>query len=535
MLFNFKTKAKDVTTNHVGAKAFKMTPEMALYSAVATSTLSDSYYEKAGEHLTRLQTLIGQNDPEFVAKLAVYAREQMYMRSVPLVLAIELAKNSTGNNLVSRTLTRTIQRADELTEALAFYQVSNERTSGAKKLNRLSKQVQKGLAGAFNKFDEYQFAKYNRKDTTVKLRDALFLVHPKAINGDKQAIFDKIATDTLATPYTWEVELSVLGQQKFEDPNQRAQAFAAKWEDLVMSNKLGYMAILRNLRNILTDGSDAAFEVALETIEDKHKVLKSKQLPFRFLSAYAEIEKLKTADNSVENSDIKQNKSDLTKITKALQAIEKAVIYSVDNLPNIGGKTLILSDNSGSMRGDAGGASLVSAMSKRTTADIANLFAALYHAKASDTMIGLFGDRLVTPKIDAQSTVFDTFKILDTAAQTCGPGTETGIFTMLEQLIKEKIMVDRIVIFSDCQIGKGCNWYDTNNRRANDFDALFQKYKAINPQVMTYSINLKGYDTTVFNENVMTVSGWSDKIFTMIAALEKGSSVVEEIMNIELN
>ena len=531
MLFNFKAKAKNVTTNHVGAKAFKMTPEMALYSAVATSTLSDSYYEKADEHLSRLQTLIGQNDSEFVAKLAIYAREQMYLRSVPLVLAIELAKNSTGNNLVSRTLTRTIQRADELTEALAFYQISNERTSGAKKLNRLSKQVQKGLAGAFNKFDEYQFAKYNRKDASVKLRDALFLVHPKAINADKQLVFDKIAKDTLATPYTWEVELSVLGQQRFDDLNQRAQAFAAKWEDLVFSNKLGYMAVLRNLRNILTDGSDAVFEMALDVIENKHKVLNFKQLPFRFPSTFAEIEKLK----NVEKSDIQQSEPYLAKIAKALEAIEKAVIYSVDNLPNIGGKTLILSDNSGSMRGDAGGKSLVSAMSKRTTADIANLFAALYQAKASNTMIGLFGDRLVTPKIDAKSTVFETFKVLDAAASTCGPGTETGIFIMLEQLIKEKIMVDRIVIFSDCQIGNGCNWYDSSNRRANDFDALFQKYKAINPQVMTYSINLKGYGTTVFNENIMTVSGWSDKIFTMIAALEKGSSVVEEIRGIELN
>jgi 60 kDa SS-A/Ro ribonucleoprotein len=528
MLFNTKVQPKEVVTNYMGAKAYKLTPEMELYAAVATSVMNDTYYEKADERLQRLQDLIAKNDPEFVSRLAIYAREQMYLRSVPLVLAIELAKNGQGNALISSTLSRVIQRADELTEALSYYQLANKR-DGAKKLNRLSKQVQKGLALAFNKFDEYQFAKYNRPNTTVKLRDALFLVHPKAVDAQKQAIFDKIATDTLATPYTWETELSALGQQKFESEKARAIALEMKWEELVMSQKLGYMALLRNLRNILLNGSDAAFDMALDIIKDRKKVLQSKQFPFRFLSAYAEIEKLEE-EQSLIKSLFESSKS---KINRALKSLEEAVVISVENLPNIGGKTLILTDNSGSMRGDGGGASLVSAMSKRTTADIANLFAVLYWGKTEDTIVGLFGDKLITPKLDRQKSVFENFKIVNTEAMKCGPGTETGIFIMLEKLIKEKIMVDRIVIFSDCQIGKGCNWYDSLNRRANDFDKLFQAYRAINPSVMTYSIDLRGHGNTVFGEGIATISGWSEKIFSMMAALEKGNSVVDEIMKIQ--
>jgi hypothetical protein len=167
-----------MVTNHEGAKAYVMTPAEELYSAVVTTGLSDITYEKGNDRLQRIQSLIQKNDPEFVAKLAVYARKDMYLRSIPLVLAAELAKQTSGTDLVSRTVDGVVQRADEITELLAYYQLGNERTE-TKKLNKLSKQIQKGLVKSFNKFDEYQFAKYNRKGE-VTLKDALFLVHPKA-------------------------------------------------------------------------------------------------------------------------------------------------------------------------------------------------------------------------------------------------------------------------------------------------------------------------------------------------------------------
>ena len=39
MLFNRKTKNQNLTTNHEGAKAWKMSPELELYSAVVTAAL----------------------------------------------------------------------------------------------------------------------------------------------------------------------------------------------------------------------------------------------------------------------------------------------------------------------------------------------------------------------------------------------------------------------------------------------------------------------------------------------------------------
>lgn len=526
MKFNQKVKDVNVTTNYMGGKAYRMEPAMELYTAVVTCMVDDSYYEKKADRLLRIKQLVAQNDPHFVAKLAVYARQKMNLRSVPIILAVELAKIHSGDDLVSDMVSKIVQRADEITELLSYYAVSNNR-KGVKQLGKLSKQIQKGLAKAFNKFDEYQFAKYNRA-TAIKLRDALFVVHPKAKNAEQQVLFDKIAANTLQVPYTWETELSEFGKVTFGNESQRTAAKAALWEQLVKSEKVGYMAILRNLRNILNDGNIEAITAAATLIQDKSKVLKSKQLPFRFLSAYLELKnEVKPTNFLTAMWDSEQKKVQIL-----LQAVETALKYSVENLPYLEGKTLILTDNSGSMRGDLGGKSLTSAMSKRTTADIANLFATMFQARCENTLIGLFGDRLIFPETSRYEGILKNFDNVNAAAKNCGLGTETGIFLMMDKLLKEKTVVDRIVIFSDCQVGTGCNWYDTGNRKGGDFGALFERYKReVNPNVITYSVDLKGYGNTLFKSNVFTVGGWSDKIFEMMDAIENGSSFVQEIMS----
>jgi len=175
MRFNNKKSVADVVPNHEGAKAYALSDELALYTAVVTCSLSPKFYEKDGEQVKRIRKLVRQVDPFFVAQLAVYCREQMHLRSIPVLLVVELAKHGkAAPGLLRQTTTRIIQRADEITELLAYYQLANKR-EGQKQLNRLSKQLQKGLAEAFNKFDAYQFAKYNRPGQ-VTLRDAHCLI-----------------------------------------------------------------------------------------------------------------------------------------------------------------------------------------------------------------------------------------------------------------------------------------------------------------------------------------------------------------------
>ena len=241
-------KEKETVRNYEGAKAYAMTPEMELYTAVVTCALSDKNYESGNERMQRISELIKQVDPVFVAKLAVYARTHMNLRSIPLFLIVELAGIHNGDSLVKRTIEKTVLRADEIMELLMCYQLRNAEHKATKKLNSLSRQIQEGLKSAFNRFDEYQFAKYDRSNLEVKLKDALFLVHPKAASPEQQAIFDKIVAGTLQTPYTWETQLSELGQKHFSTKEEKEAALGALWEELIDSGKLGYMALLRNLR-----------------------------------------------------------------------------------------------------------------------------------------------------------------------------------------------------------------------------------------------------------------------------------------------
>ena len=281
MKFNILTRKKKQVINFEGAKAINLSPEMELYSAVVTAGLGNKFYTSEEERISRIRALICQTNPEFVAKLAVYARTKMNLRSIPLVLITELAKIHQGDSLVSNTVTSVIQRADEITELLACYAFANERT-GYKKLNKLSKQIQKGLGNSFNRFDEYQFAKYDRQ-TEISLKDALFLVRPKAKSDSQQAIFDKIAEEQLETPYTWEVELSQTGQVDYSTPQEKADAFRNKWEELIASNRLGYMALLRNIRNILEAGVCAEYiEIAGNRIRSESEVCAIQTIAFSF-------------------------------------------------------------------------------------------------------------------------------------------------------------------------------------------------------------------------------------------------------------
>ena len=97
MNYNSLIKEKGTVKNYEGAKAYAMTPEMELYTAVVTCAMSDKYYEDNDERMKRICELISKVDPVFVAKLAVYTRTQMNLRSIPMFLIVELAKIHNGD------------------------------------------------------------------------------------------------------------------------------------------------------------------------------------------------------------------------------------------------------------------------------------------------------------------------------------------------------------------------------------------------------------------------------------------------------
>lgn len=509
----FKSKEPPVL-NHMGAPAFAQTPELELVSMLLTSFADDSYYRSGAEGLSRLRELLSRCDPEFSAKAAIYARTVFGMRSISHALAAELASAASGKVWARKFYEKIVARPDDMTEIMACF-------IGAKG-RKLPNALRKGFAAAFGKFDAYQLAKYRGEGREVSLVDVVNLVRPKPVERNGQALHD-LVNGTLRATDTWESKLSKAGQVA-TDETEKAALKRDTWVELVRSRRIGYFALLRNLRNILEQAPEVVPE-AVGLLVDPRLLRNSLVLPFRFIAAYAEVEAMKEG----------KFESERGRIDAVLAGLEKAVRLSVDNLPTLRGRTLILSDNSGSMTGDGGGHSLVSKMSRVRTADIANLFAVLYWLKAEDTLVGLFGERLVFPKLDRSKGVFDNFRLIDTEKNACGPGTEAGIFDIFRKMIREKTIVDTAVVFSDTQIGERNAWYGQSDK-SGSFDALFQEYRRINPHFRCYSVDLRGYGTTVFDGSVIKVAGWSEKIFEVMKFAEQDpAALLRQIEKVELN
>lgn len=254
---------------HEGAPALVLTAEQALRRSVLSCMLWESeFYEDGAEISGRIRSLVPQVVAERVAALAIEARERMKLRHVPLLLVREMARYASHRALVAETLSRVIQRADELAEFLAIYWA--DRKAGGKQ--PLSGQVKKGLAAAFVKFDEYALAKYDRAGA-VRLRDVLFLSHAKPIDAAQAALWKRLAANELVTPDTWEVALSTAGRK--DGPSK-----LEVWERLLAERRLGALALLRNLRNMHEAG------VREELVLTAIMAMKTDRvLPFRFLAA----------------------------------------------------------------------------------------------------------------------------------------------------------------------------------------------------------------------------------------------------------
>ena len=548
--FNTLVKEQSKALNHEGAEAFRLSAEMELYTAVVTASLGDKFYETASERIERIAGLVGKCDAQFVAKLAVYARQKMNLRSVPLLLVVELAKTHKGDDLVSRTVEKVIMRADEIMELLHCYQWRNQdnavdcylwskqdrafkKTGYKKKLCNLSHQIQVGLQKAFNKFDEYQFAKYDRDNLDVKLRDALFIAHPKAKDQAQQEIFDKIVNKSLETPYTWETQLSALGQQQFDTKKDRKQALTKLWEELIDSGKLGYMALLRNLRNMLdNDVSIDKIESVAARLADEKEVLHSKQLPFRFLSAYKKISGTTpyshmkwNAHEGIEQTKEKteEQKQAEEKENHIIEALEKAVLASAQNIAGFDENTrvLIASDVSSSMYLP------ISMKSTINNYDIGLMLSMILNNRCKNVVSGIFGDTWKVVNMPSTGILHNVGELYKREGEV---GYSTNGYKVIEYLRENNIVMDKVMMFTDCQM------WDSDECKESIHEE-WDKYKQIAPDAKLYLFDLVGYGNTpldIVRDDVFLIAGWSDCIFEMLHALEKGSSVIEEIRKIKL-
>lgn len=551
--FNKKSEGvKPTEINEMGAAAFKLNEKEELVSTVMTTFLHDSYYEKEHEIVNRIIDKLDKVDPLFAAKLAIYARNNGNMRSVTHLIAAYIVRSATGTEWAKRFYNKIVVRPDDMSEILSCYGNLNEMELTNKSLRKIPNAIKKGFKEALERLDAYQIDKYKMNSRQVKLIDLVNLLHPTPTQKNAEAYKRLMNGESLADLYDSKVlekEMSKAGHTAKTTEEKREvkqEAISA-----VLDNVKGMpiFNLLRNLRNIILYAPNRVDD-AIEQLTTKQKVLNSRLLPFRFATAYEEIEKMpysgktpSTAiafESDIDSVTVSCKEFDTIK-TKVLDAIEKALEYSCENIPDLEGNTAILVDDSSSMRGDTGGSSRVSAFSKVNSSMIGHLFASMFAWKQKDVYIGLFGNRLIPVKVDRSKRMLDFNKWSYQEGGRCGGSTEAGIYEFLRQCIKEKKKVDNVIVFSDCQIGDGAqtSWYGhSGSERSVGFQKLFKDFKKINPMCNFVVCNIRQVNgNSVFHKSqrILNIAGWSDKIFDIITSNCKGfDAMIKEIEAIEI-
>ena len=514
------------TVNKMGEKSYTLSAKEELVATTLTTFLQASYYEKEKEIVARIKDKLGKVEPLFAAKLAVYLRNEANMRSVSHLIAGELT--SVKADWKTRFYNKVLVRPDDMSEILAYYAHVINKGKTLPIPNALKKAFKQKLES----MDAYLIDKYKMKRREFSLIDLVRLVHPKPNGKNAKAFKNLLEGKSLAGLYSSKIlekELSAAGQgQKSKAKVEEAKAEAI--EAVLTSDKgMPIMNLLRNLVNIIETAPDMVDE-ACRQLTIKEKILNSRLLPFRFVAAYNEVSAIKSTKvvsskkTITFEKDLVNKKSSKSSVEKVLDALSVALQYSVENIPELEGNVAVLVDHSGSVRGDAGGSSLVSAFSKVNSAMIGNLFGSMLAWRQDNVYIGLFGDRLVNVPVDRSKKLLDFNKQSFDLGGKCGSGTENGLYIFLENCIKEKTKVDYLCIFSDMVIGSGgqggwdrsSNYFSVYGR---SFQELFKKFKEVNPQCKTIAVDIRQTDgKSVFDKSlqVLQVSGWSEKIFDTI-------------------
>lgn len=349
-----------------------------------------------------------------------------------------------------------------------------------------------GFAQAFDQFDGYHLGKYRGDGKAKKLVDVLNLVHPKGTDRNTDAL-KGLVEGTLRQTGTWEDKLVAIGQSDMS-ADEKATARATVWASLIGERQLGYLALIRNLRNILKDAPHIVEDVCLElTHEDKIK--KSLVMPFQLITAYKQL------DGSDANA------------RTIRSALDQAIELSCQNVPDLK-NTLVVVDNSGSM------ASPVTNSQHIQCSEAGAAFGMIL-AKRSNADIMEFGDTSRYVPYDLNQSVL---KFASEFHHNNGVGHGTNFHSIFETANKK---YDRVVIFSDMQ---GWMGYHTPESAA----ARYRLLHKCSPFI--YSFDLLGQGTMQFPESkVFAIAGFSGEIFNVMSKLETDkNALINEIKNLAI-
>jgi 60 kDa SS-A/Ro ribonucleoprotein len=495
-------KSRTKTTNHEGATVYMLDPKLELISLLVQG-LDNTYYEKVTDRELRLKSLIDEiakKDPLFIAKALIYTRSVVGQRTVTHLGSVYLAPYLSGldwsKNFFSKRNRKVnkggiVYRIDDILEIVAAYKAKNVDKP-------LPNSLKKGFKMAIENSDAYELAKYQANNKAVSLVDIFNMVHPKPSTEEQSKVFKDLMTGNLKQFNTMEDKMSSSGQEitkkvkegkvsKKEAEVLLDQSKEGNFLELLESGKIGYLALLRNLRQILllkTDNRMDVVKMACDFLTNDSRIKSSLIFPHQIDLA---MEVLLT--------DVAMTTSGMNFILKALEvAYEKAIpnlrqlfthgktAVVVDTSDSMGTKVTLVGGNRGSESRLSKGALVAATLLKGIDADV------YHYADYTKEVTN------INP-LDSVNTIKN--QILGLKGKL-GYGTNmNSAFEMLGD------KYDRVFIISDMQ---GDRYIHPSN------------YK----NIKVYAVDMAGYGTSMFEpgKNLFQIYGYSSDIYELIKKVE---------------
>lgn len=486
------------TFNEAGGRAYEFTPEHALAQYAVTGSFNSTFYAGAEEQFEKVLELCAKVSPEFIAKLAVFARERGHMKDMPAFLVAVLSVRD--RELLARIFPRVVDNGKMLRN---FVQIMRSGAVGRKSLGTMPKRLVREW------FESRTAEAIFRQSVgqSPSFGDILKMVHPKPADAEFEALFGyligrKVELGKLPEVIR-ELELFKLGESdRVPDvPFQMLTALPLSANDWkAIARNAGWTMTRMNINTFQRQGvfSDAELvKIIADRLRDANAIKRERVFPYQLLMAF----KMAEANREVPRE-----------VTEALQ---DAMEIATANVPAIDGKVYVLPDVSGSMSSPATGIRKGSTTAVRCI-DVAGLTASAILRSNPTAEVIPFECEVVDVKLNPRDSVMTNAAKL---ASVGGGGTNCS--APLRLLNRKKATGDLVIYVSDNE-----SWIDSN-RRWNDGTATMKawnEFKTRNPRAKLVCIDIQPYGTTQASEreDILNIGGFSDQVFEVIGLFARG-------------
>ena len=511
-----KSVQKTNTVNLAGGSAYEFDPKHCLAQIAVTNCFNGTFYASAEQNLKLAKdaALALKNDPEFIAKVAIYSRDKAYMKDMPAFLTVLLS--DIHKPLFRKVFSRVVDNGRMLRNVV---QMARSGAVTGKKINISSGTWRHAIQDWFDTQSAWSIFKASIGNNPT-LHDILRMAHPKPNTPEKHALFAYIAGREVNTNNLPE-EIKKLEEFKknptgeipdvdfrFLDSMNLGQL---EWTSIAMkaSWHMTRMNLATFARHGVFQNSDVVHEVA-NRIANRDLIKSSRAFPYQLFAAW----------NQVQDQDLVPDQ-----IKKAL---ESAMETAIDNVPTMSGKGLICVDCSGSMGSPITGFSRGRHRSKIKCSDVAGLMASAIVRKNPSSEVWTFSDDALRVDIDFKNSVLLNTEQLNNA------GGGTNISAPMRKFNETSTNADWVLYVSDNE-----SWLDSgrNDYYGTSLAHEWEIFKERNPNARLVCCDLTPRNNSQIQSNpdVLQVGGFSDQVFDVISSFLKGFEDEDHWVNIVQN